>query len=631
MARMVVRSCAVSIALALAGSVVRGQSQQPTTPTAQKSESISQQRSESIAQQNTRIVSLLEQLADQARASENLGFAVRAQSQAAKLLWVQEPDRARAIYQRAFQSLAPSASPKSRANSESADASKAPAGRLSSPVEKQQLRTELLNQIAARDPELAEELARGLADSIERSKSGCGDGASPDCSLTVGGLSRAPLGPVANNPREDAERCELLMSAALQVVDRDPQQAMAFAQMSVALGISSNLARLLTLMRTVDAERADLLFSNAVARLEQSSQVDLADVHTLGSYVVSVVNSGSRQPLSKPLVLRFLNFAFDQIARREPAPQRGARRDDSAALYFIGRQLTDLFGRYLPYRLNQLQRFVSDQSEAGSYDEAFDAGALKVSAPADIAREAIEAIDPTERDSLYARAALAWLAQAEVKDAQTTALKISDAATRDRVLVQIARRHSYEKRIEDALGLTRRITDETARVELLVLLSRAARASKDNVRAADLLDEAATCSLKARPTLERARSLVMIASSFSAFDTVRSFEVLQSAVKAINDLVKQEEESKDEMSGSGTGAKAAPVFTLDELYAASFDSTLAALAKADFEGALALARQLPGEEASVIAQLAVCGGGLTEKPSRQQSTSGDEIESALNH
>ena len=623
MPRMVVRSCAVSIALALAGSVVCGQSQQPTTLVAQEPES--------IAQQNTRIVSLLEQLADQARASENLGFAVRAQSQAARLLWVLEPDRARAIYQRAFQSLAPVASSKSRDNSEGAEASNAPAGRLLFLAEKRQLRTELLNQIAARDPELAEELARSLADSIESSKNGCSDSASVDCSSNGGGLSRAPLGLVATKLREDAERCELLMGAALQVVDRDPQQAMAFAQMSVALGISSNLARLLMLMRTVDAERADLLFSNAVARLEQSSQVDLADVHTLGSYVVSVVNSGSKQLLSKPLILRFLNLAFDQIAGREPAPHRGTRRDDSAALYFIGRQLTDLLVRYQPYRIDQLQRYVSDQGEGGPYDEAIDPGTLKVSAPGDIAREAIEAIDPAARDSLYARAALAWLAQAELKDAQTTALKISDAATRDRVLVQIVRRHSYEKRIEDALGLARRITDESARVELLVLLSRSARASKDNVRAAELLDEAATCSLKARPTLDRARSLVMIASSFSAFDTVRSFEVLQSAVKAINDLVKQQEELKDEMSVSGTRAKASPAFTIDELYAASFDSTLAALAKADFDGALALARQLPGEEASVIAQLAVCGGGLAEKPPREQSTSGDEIESGLNH
>ena len=156
MAWMVVRSCAVSIALALAGGVVFAQSQQSATPAAQNSEA--------AEQQNTRIVSLLEQLADQARASENLAFAVRAQSQAARLLWLQDPDRARAIYQRAFQSLEPDASPKPRDNADGAEASKA---RLASPAEKRQLRSELLNQIAARDPELAEELTHSLADSGE--------------------------------------------------------------------------------------------------------------------------------------------------------------------------------------------------------------------------------------------------------------------------------------------------------------------------------------------------------------------------------------------------------------------------------------------------------------------------------
>src|SRR5258705_5875443 len=127
MAWMVVRSCAVSIALALAGSVVPAQSRQYATPAAQSSDA--------VEQQNTRIVSLLEQLADQARASENVGFAVRAQSQAARLLWVQDRDRARAIYQRAFQLLAPGASLKSRDSDESANSSKTPADRPSSVAE----------------------------------------------------------------------------------------------------------------------------------------------------------------------------------------------------------------------------------------------------------------------------------------------------------------------------------------------------------------------------------------------------------------------------------------------------------------------------------------------------------------
>lgn len=618
MARMFVRSCAVLVALALAGSGVCAQSHQPIAAA---------QTPDYIAQQNSRIVSLLEQLADQARASSNLVFAVRAQSQAAKLLWAQEPDRARAIYRRAFQSLAPAPASKTRDNTETTG-SKQPATLSPSLAEKQQLRGELLNQIAARDPALAEDLARGLVEPGESTRSECGDDSIFDCNSASAPRSQAGVAP--SGSKGDAERCELLMSAALQVVDRDPQQALTFAQMSVALGISSNLERLLTLMRAVDAERADLLFSNAVARLERSSTVDLADVRTLGSYVVSVVNSESKRPLSKPLVLRFLNFAFSQIAADDLAAQRVTGRD-SAARYFIGRQLTDLFGRYLPYRLDQLRPYVSDQGEAGYYDEVVDPSPSKVTAPRDIAREAIEATDPGDRDALFARAALAWLTQGEFKEAQTTSLKISDSTTRDRVLSQIVRRRAYESQIDDLLPLTRRITNETARIELLALLSNAARGSKDNLRAAELLDEAASCTLKTPSTLERVRSLVMIANGFSTFDKARSFEILQAAVKTINDLVRHTDQSKDEGASEKRQKPAAPAFTLDELEAANFDSTLASLAKADFDGALELARQLPGEEASVIAQLAVCGGGLADKTSGESSTSSDEIESVVHH
>jgi hypothetical protein len=95
----------------------------------------------------------LEQLADQAVASDNLTFAVRAQSQAAKLLWSQDPARARAIYRRAFQSLLPGASSKSREGAD-ADTQKSSSIRSTSTVEKQQVRSELLNQIAARDRSL---------------------------------------------------------------------------------------------------------------------------------------------------------------------------------------------------------------------------------------------------------------------------------------------------------------------------------------------------------------------------------------------------------------------------------------------------------------------------------------------
>src|SRR5688572_5566428 len=56
--------------------------------------------------QNSRIQALLIHLADEARASEDLAFSVRAQAQAAELLWPRDSDRARQIFRRAYDSLA---------------------------------------------------------------------------------------------------------------------------------------------------------------------------------------------------------------------------------------------------------------------------------------------------------------------------------------------------------------------------------------------------------------------------------------------------------------------------------------------------------------------------------------------
>lgn len=190
MARMVVRASPVSIALALAGSVVHAQSRHQSVISATHN-------SEAAARQNARIVSLIERLADQARTSEDMPFSVRAQSQAAALLWPQDAAQARTIYRRAFKSLAAGGESKpldSGGNANTSAALESIRGLTS--VQKQQLRGELLNQIAARDPELAEDLARGLADSLESSKHGCADDASADCSASGASSSRAPAGPL---------------------------------------------------------------------------------------------------------------------------------------------------------------------------------------------------------------------------------------------------------------------------------------------------------------------------------------------------------------------------------------------------------------------------------------------------
>lgn len=631
MAWIVVRTCAVSIALVLAGAVdTHAQKPRAIEPAARNDES--------IARQDARIPLLLVQLADQARSSDDLAFAVRAQSQAGTLLWPHDHDMARLIYRRAFQSLSPTITLKAADNTENSAAQSGQASRAGLTLaEKQQLRTELLNQIAAHDPELAEELARAVADSLDTSKDGCSVGTqAAGCDQANRPASQAAADSPSASSQGKAERRELLISVALQVVERDPQRAMALGQLSLALGISQNFSRLLMLMRTVDAGLADLLFSYAVARLEQSQSADLSEIHLLGSYLVSSVNSSARQAVGKAVVMKYLNLAFGQVMRRAElalkAPyDRASRPDESAALYFIERQLSDLFAQYLPDRVAQLQRRIAEMNDATPHNQAIDLNALRTTAPVEIAHEARDASDDRERDSLNARAAMAWLSKGEVREAHSSALKISDGQMRDRVLGQIARRYTAEGQIEDAVVVVRCIESDTSRVEALVMLSGAVLASKDRVRATELLNEAESYSVKARPTPSRAHSLLKIASSFSAFDVVRGFEVMQTAVKAINE-VSARRDGKREQSTVAPDANPSEQFKLSELYDSEFESTLAVLARADFDRALLLAQQLSGKDTSVVAQIAVCRGALATQSAREQSAEGEaHVESDMNH
>jgi hypothetical protein len=561
------------------------------------------------AAQNSRIQALLVYLADEARASDDLAFSVRAQSQAAELLWSRDADRARQIFRRAYDSLA------------AADGERSDGQARRNPVipiaARLQIRAELLNQIAARDPELVEELARKLSVTGEPPKEAVS--------------SAADAVPSSGPARLDTTQRELFVSLALQIVERDPHRAMTLGQLSLGMlsersaSISPNFTRLLVLMRGVDQSLARLLFSAAVDRLEQSPSPALADIQAMSSYLAS----SDRDSAGKSETQRFLKLAFNRImhyrerAAFEAAPlalDRTPRLDDKSAIYFIGRQLADFFVRYQPDRLPQLRRRVAELTDSTTAEQPDDSLSLEAVGPVDIVRQARQTPEGSDRDALYARAALSWLAQGEADEAQAAALKIIGPKTRDRVLAQVARRIIAEGPLEDAVAVARKIEDRSLKVSLLVRAATASLDCRNRVRAGELLNEAENVALKAAASLERAQALLAVVDSFASFDTIRAFEVMQSAVKSINQLLSAPEETRpgtaSEQLGNG------------DFYHLGLEETLASLARADFEGALLLARQLDSRDASVIAQLAVCGGGLSAE-SKPEST-GEDAGAGLN-
>lgn len=559
------------------------------------------------SKQQIRIISLLAQIADDARASENVSFATKIESQAASLLWPYDREQARAIFRRAFYSLFQKA-----VNHESAKAEVRQPAHLS-PALKQQLLTELLNQIAACDAEMAEELACRLADSspdwrnpellsLDYCDTEWGDALSADDSNTDATFI-------------ESERSELLVAVALQVVERDPHRAMSLGQLSINMEVvplvysqpqetrpvlSTHFARLLALMRASDAGLADLLFSSALSSLERLPAAHLSDIHTLGSYLIATINSPSKDTINSSQITRFMNLAYTRLVQQNRAAIRRNERE-AGFIYLIGRQLTELFARYNPNRLAQLQRRVSELSEPVSAEREI-AAIPPPASPFDITRSARESDDEGERDRLYARAAFEWLARNEANESAAAALKIRDASMRDRVLIQIIRQRSSKGRGEDLLSLSRRIEDLLARADAIVLLARSTSASGDRLRASELLNEAENCAVKTAPSIEQARVLLAIVSAFSSVDDLRAFEVMQTTVKTIN-ATRDQKHDKEALTQE-------PELKTSEIYNLNFEGALTALARSDFDRALLLAQQLSDKQVSLMAQIAVCRGGL---------------------
>jgi len=570
-----------------------------------------------IPQLHGRIKPLLGPLADQARLSGDLIFAVRAQAQAATLLWPYDRERARAIYRRAFQPLLVGHEPKcdDGAWPEAASAQRPSCFALTAVA-----RQQVLHEIAGRDPGLAEELALAFRASVTGARAGCTSAAmSGGCE--GGGSPAFDPSATVGDTKNDVEWRDLLASVAFQIVERDPVRSTRLAESSLAGGVSPHFSRLLLSLREADAGCADLLFAYALGCLERSSDVDLEGLHTLGAFLVSAADPIARKPVESGVVVRFLNCALEELARRgqmaagrrgdAPASQ-GIDAEDEAAIYFIGRQLGDLFARYLPDRLGQFKREIAELTAANANEPAVAPTQVFASNPNEIEREARAAATAADRDLLYARAAFAWLARAEEGRAQAAALKVATTAIRDRLMANVARRYNSARRLDDAVVVAHRIEDPTARATILTSLAGAALASGDGVRANAVLGEAASCVLAARPSMDRALALSGIAGRFTAFDARRGFEVMQTAVEAINKVMAQSEASESRCSNPDARVE----YELGDLNDSSFEATFAALGRVDFERALSLAQQLAARDISVLGQLAVCRGGLARPVDR---------------
>ena len=563
-------------------------------------------------------VSLVTSLAEEAHTYRDPALGARVQARAADALWDTEPERARSLFRRAWESA------------EEADSANG--------AEASTVRREVVGLAAKRDRALGEEF---LSKMEEARKSE--DSNAP--ALPSDAPAETPV--QRFNPDEPPAAMAQRLSLAQQLLEGgDAERALLFAKPAL-YPVNTFGMLFLNTLREKNARAADENFLALVMRAATDPASDANSVSLLGSYVftpflyVTVRPDGAshtrrrREDNSPPADLSpalrntFLNASAQILLRPLPPPDQDRSSSGRTGAYVVTTRLLPLYDRYAPDRAATLRArqslLAQDTPEQNRRpdDPILTRGIAPEDPNRDRVQEALNRLDraksSSERDIVYYQAAMAAL-EHDPDRARELAEKIEDADTREQLIAFMSFARVQEavraKKADEALRLAH--GDQLTPVQRVWGLTEVARllTKSEPGRAAEALDDATAAARRMDDSSpERVRALVAVATQMAALDRTRVWELMNEVVKSINAL--------PDFSGEGGGLTMRVKFKdggamTQNINVESFDLTglFDALAREDFDRASALARTLKGESPRSVAALAVARSILVKRAER---------------
>jgi hypothetical protein len=565
-------------------------------------------------------ISLLTSLADEARGYRDETLRARVQAQIADVLWEQEPERARALFRRAWEA-AETVEGSAVANEEPSRPGRF--SKRSSARPRTNLRLEILRLVARRDRALGEEFLARLtvakSEEAERvSSSGLNNKTEPE-------LSQAAI-----NAR---------IRIASQFLESDDiEHALEFADPAL-VQVNMSVIRFLVDLHEKQAAAADLRFTSLLSRAAADPASDANTVSLLTSYVFtpsnyltvsetgipSSVNMAPRPApeLAPNLRAAFLRIAADILLR--PSAQLDRTSARRAGTYYIIARLLPLFERNAPAlapalsaQLAALRPDAPQQLLSGN-DISLGRGIVPESATGDRVQDELEsslshARSADERDRAFAFAAFRAADGGEAR-AYEFLDKIEDLETRNGVRRFLD--YSFigallnKKNAEEALHLARK--SELTHAQRTYILTRIVEllAKTDRARAIELINEGVAEARRIDVASDRAYALLALAAQASNIDLTRAWELVNETVKAANGV--------DDFTGEGGRS----VMRLEGKFKAEIDTMMAspddlrnlfaALADGDLNRASDVAKNFDRESPRSLAIIAIARSILDKK------------------
>ncbi|MEK6280617.1 MAG: hypothetical protein AABN95_09725 [Acidobacteriota bacterium] len=581
-----------------------------------------------IEARRTMAVSLVMSLADESRSFRDLVLRARVQARSADVLWDTDPESARALFRRAWDSAEAADEENARRTEEQRRALVSSRG---STARRQQpnMRREVLRLAARHDRELGEEFLTKLdqARKLEAEKT-------PAQTPTSGTRRINPDDP----PPDMAQR----LSLARQLLeDGDVERALQFADPAL-YPVNTFGMNILDMLHEKNPDLADQRYVSLLARAANDPVADANTVSLLSSYVfmpylyVTVNREGNSHtrrwndknnpPENIPPAVRNGFFQTAASVLLGPFSEPDLSSSGRLGAFVITSRMLPLFEKYgmeqvpaLRARLAMLTQEAPERLRQPD-DPLFTRGIVPEDPNKDRVQEALDRLQRAktadERDRVYFQAAMA----ASDKDndrARELAEKIEDTDVRKQLLAYLAfdamRNAIKEKKPDDAFRLARSL--ELTNVQRAWGLTEAGGllAKTDPDRAAEVLDTATEEAKRIdQSSPDRVRSLVAIVTQFQKVDKARAWAMMGEVIKAANAFIEfsgEDGEMTLRVVFKGGGAMT------NNFNIESFDLSglFTALAQDDFNRAVDLPRGFTGESPRAVAVLAIARTVLDKK------------------
>jgi hypothetical protein len=590
----------------------------------------------------TTAISLVNTLADDARAFRDPALRARVQARSADALWETDRERARALFRRAWDEAESADAESDRRMAEERARQERERGYFSMQLPPS-LRTEVLRLAAKRDRALGEELLAKLDEARKReAESAATSNDRPTDSAQSGQQRPDPF----DTPPAVAKRLRL----AIQLLeDGDAERAMQFAD--TALGaVSPPALEFLARLRVKNAKAADERYAALVSRAAMNPASDANTASLLASYLFSPAlfmtftydagssaNSWGRAfpaptDITPQLRAAYFRAASSILLRPTPTPDQDHTSSGRAGWYMVIARLLPLFDQFAPdsstalrAKMASLAPDTPESLRQPGANNALTRGLVPEDPNRDRVQETLSRLDRAktteERDAVYVDAVFSAMQQKDPRLEEFLS-KIEDTDTRQRLRAYIdfemTRAAVGDKNVTEVLRLAR--GDSLTSIQRAWALTEAARllVKSEPGRAVELLDEALT-EAKERidaASKERVSALVAIATQLVELDRARAWEVMLEVVKASNAA----KEYTGEDGRLNTRFQSKNMTMMSSNSAQSFDlgDIFARLAREDLQRAADLARAFDGESPRAFATLAVARAVLDKSEKKQE-------------